>query len=119
MVVIRKDITDAWLRCLQMKEGQIEDGSAAWQAMSAADRTKRTRAAAEAKLKLKSPNFFVSRTRLCLRNLPHQISEKALKDLIIAAVGPSARLSTDTRPSILHNKKRSTPHVMPGSVSVA
>ena len=87
-VVIRKDIIDAWLRCLQMKEGQIEDGSAAWQAMSAADRTKRTRAAAEAKLKLKSPNFFVSRTRLCLRNLPHQISEKALKDLIIAAVGP-------------------------------
>ena len=80
--------SNAWLQCLQMKEGQIEDGSAAWQAMSAADRTKRTRAAVEAKLKLKSPNFFVSRTRLCLRNLPHQISEKALKDLIIAAVGP-------------------------------
>ena len=69
-----------------MKEGQIEEGSAAWQAMSAADRTKRKRAAAESKTKLKSPNFFVSRTRLCLRNLPHQISEKALKDLVVAAV---------------------------------
>ena len=70
----------------QMKEGQIEEGSAAWEAMSAADRTKRKRAAAESKTKLKSPNFFVSRTRLCLRNLPHQISEKALKDLVVAAV---------------------------------
>ena len=70
-----------------MKEGQIEEGSAAWEAMSAADRTKRKRAAAESRTKLKSPNFFVSRTRLCLRNLPHQISEKALKDLVIAAVG--------------------------------
>ena len=55
--------------------------------MSAADQTKRKRAAAESKMKLKSPNFFVSRTRLCLRNLPHQISEKALKDLVVAAVG--------------------------------
>lgn len=72
--------------CLQMKEGQIEEGSTAWQAMSAADQTKRKRAAAEARTKLKSPNFFVSRTRLCLRNLPHQISDKALKDLVIAAV---------------------------------
>jgi len=56
--------------------------------MSVADRTKRKRAAAESKTKLKSPNFFVSRTRLCLRNLPHQISEKTLKDLVIAAVSP-------------------------------
>ena len=69
-----------------MKEGLIEEGSAPWQAMSAADQTKRRRAAAEARTKLKSPNFFVSRTRLCLRNLPHQISEKALKDLVVAAV---------------------------------
>ncbi len=71
-----------------MKEGLIEEGSPAWQAMSAADQTKRKRAAAEARTKLKSPNFFVSRTRLCLRNLPHQISEKALKDLVVTAVSP-------------------------------
>ena len=76
------------LSLVQMKEGLIEEGSQAWQAMSAADQTKRKRAAAEAKTKLKSPNFFVSRTRLCLRNLSHQISEKALKDLVVAAVGP-------------------------------
>lgn len=72
----------------QLKEGQIEEGSPAWQAMSAADRTKRKRAAAEARTKLKSPNFFLSRTRLCLRNLPAKLSEKALKDLVLAAVSP-------------------------------
>ncbi|BDA47944.1 probable RNA-binding protein 28 [Coccomyxa sp. Obi] len=69
-----------------LKEGQIEEGSPAWQAMSAADRAKRKRAAAEARTKLKSPNFFLSRTRLCLRNLPAKLSEKALKDLVLAAV---------------------------------
>lgn len=74
--------------CAQLKEGQIEEGSPAWQAMSAADRTKRKRAAAEAKTKLKSPNFFVSKTRLCLRNLPPKLTEKALKDLVTAAVSP-------------------------------
>ncbi|CAL5229018.1 g12263 [Coccomyxa viridis] len=79
-----------------MKEGQIEEGSAAWQAMSAADQTKRKRAAAESRTKLKSPNFFVSHTRLCLRNLPHQISEKALKDLVIAAVKERASKAEPT-----------------------
>jgi hypothetical protein len=74
--------------CPQLKEGQIEEGSPAWEAMSAADRSKRKRAAAEARTKLKSPNFFLSRTRLCLRNLPLNLSEKALKDLVIAAVRP-------------------------------
>ncbi len=74
--------------CAQLKEGQIEEGSPAWQAMSVADRAKRKRTAAEARTKLKSPNFFLSRTRLCLRNLPAKLSEKALKDLVLAAVSP-------------------------------
>ncbi|KAK9907300.1 hypothetical protein WJX75_001025 [Coccomyxa subellipsoidea] len=69
-----------------LKEGQIEEGSPAWQAMSVADRAKRKRAAGEARTKLKSPNYFLSRTRLCLRNLPAKLNEKALKDLVLAAV---------------------------------
>lgn len=77
---------------MQLKEGQIEEGSPAWQAMSAADRTKRKRAAAEARTKLKSPNYFLSRTRLCLRNLPPKLSEKGLKDLVLAAVSPHRTL---------------------------
>jgi nucleolar protein 4 len=59
--------------------------------MSAADRTKRRRAAVELRSKLKSPNFFVSRTRLCLRNLPYTLDEKQLKQLLVAAVRPRPR----------------------------
>ncbi|KAK9842211.1 hypothetical protein WJX81_000775 [Elliptochloris bilobata] len=68
------------------KEGAIEEDSPAWAAMSGADRTKRRRAAAELQTKLKSPNFFVSRTRLCVRNLPYSLDEKQLKELLVAAV---------------------------------
>ncbi len=70
----------------QAKEGVIEEGSPAWAAMSGADRTKRRRAAMELQSKLKSPNFFVSRTRLCVRNLPYSLDEKQLKELLVAAV---------------------------------
>ena len=58
--------------------------------MSGADRTKRRRAADEMQTKLKSPNFFVSRTRLCVRNLPYSLDEKQLKELLVAAVRASS-----------------------------
>jgi nucleolar protein 4 len=68
------------------KEGAIEPGSAAWEALSPADRALRARAAAETRTKLKSPNFAVSRTRLCLRNLPFSVDEASLKPLLLKAV---------------------------------
>ena len=68
----------------------IQEGSPAWAAMSSADRTKRRRAADELQTKLKSPNFFVSRTRLCVRNLPYSLEEKQLKELLVAAVRASS-----------------------------
>eukprot|EP00884_Botryococcus_braunii_P019055 jgi/Botrbrau1/5833/Bobra.0366s0015.1 len=68
------------------KEGRIEEGSPAWQAMSAEDRKRRQRAAQEMASKLRSPNFFVSRTRLCIRNIPYALDEKALKQLVLDAV---------------------------------
>jgi len=68
------------------KEGAIEPGSPAWEALPAADRALRARAAAEVRTKLKSPNFSVSRTRLCLRNLPFTVDEAALKPLLVKAV---------------------------------
>ena len=71
---------------VQAKEGQIAEESAAWQDMSKRDREKRKRADAEKATKLRSPNFFVSPTRLCLRNLPYSMDEKALKQLLLAAV---------------------------------
>lgn len=68
------------------REGRIEQGSEAWKALSPADRATRERAAADAKTKLKSPNFAVSRTRLCLRNLPFNVDEATLRPLLLEAV---------------------------------
>lgn len=42
--------------------------------------------AEEKKLKLKSPNFVVSDTRLSVRNVPLAWTEKQLKEAFIAAV---------------------------------
>lgn len=70
----------------QAREGAIEEASAAWNALSAADQARRKQAAQDKAAKLKSPNFFVSRTRLSLRNLPKTLDEAALKTLLVAAV---------------------------------
>ena len=75
-----------WLHWQQAKEGTIEEGSTAWDNMSVTDRSKRKRAAEEKNLKLRSPNFSVSRTRLSVRNLPFTLQEKDLKQLFITAV---------------------------------
>ena len=135
------------------KEGQIAEGSPAWEDMPAGDRAKRKRAAGgwaagwsgaserhyalrcslcpnsylialspsstllnavclflpppacpclplpapaclpaeEKKLKLKSPNFVVSDTRLSVRNLPLSWTERQLKQAFIAAVSQGGR----------------------------
>lgn len=49
----------------------------------------------EKDLKLRSPNFVVSRTRLCLHNLPAAVDEKALRQHVTKAV--RLRLSPSTR----------------------
>ena len=46
-----------------------------------ADMAKRTKAYAEKKAKLANPNFYVSKTRLCVRNLPTAVDEGKLKGL--------------------------------------
>jgi len=51
-------------------EGLITRNSPAADGLSDADLKKREKTLAETKAKLKNPNFFVSRTRLCVRNLP-------------------------------------------------
>ena len=79
----------ALLLCLQAKEGLIQENSPAWIDMSRADQEKRSRASREMEAKLRSPNFFVSKTRLCLRNLPRAMGEKELKQLLIKAVSQS------------------------------
>lgn len=70
----------------QAREGAIEEGSSAWNDLSKGDKEKRLRASKEKALKLRSPNYFVSATRLSLRNLPYSLDEKALKALLTDAV---------------------------------
>ena len=75
---------------MQAREGAIEEGSPAWEALSVGDRGKRKRAAEEKNLKLRSPNFSVSRTRLSLRNIPQSLDERGVKQLFMAAVSSSS-----------------------------
>lgn len=59
--------------------------------LSKADMTKRSKAYAEKKAKLANPNFYVSKTRLCVRNLPTSVDEGRLKALCQhTASGPAS-----------------------------
>lgn len=73
---------------VQAQEGTIDQQSQAWSQMSKPDQMKRLRAGQEKATKLKSPNFFISTTRLSIRNLPGSVDEKTLKELLLAAVSP-------------------------------
>lgn len=54
---------------------------------------KRTKAYAEKKAKLANPNYYVSRTRLCVRNLPTSVDEKRLRGVFQhAAATTSAKV---------------------------
>lgn len=83
------------------QEGLILEGSAAWNQLSNSDKAKRARAAQESSLKLKSPNFAVSRTRLNVRNVPKSWDETRLKQLFVKAVKTRA---TKENPKVVQVK---------------
>ena len=83
------------------KEGQIHEEGPAARGVSKADVEKRRRAAAEQALKLKNPNFFISKTRLQVRNVPLDVDGKALKKIFIDAV---KRRATRANPRVMHAK---------------
>lgn len=58
-----------------------DHGAAKGQAMSEADKEKRQRAQTEKRKKLQNPLFFVSGTRLSIRNLSKTITDKELREL--------------------------------------
>ncbi|XP_016511055.2 uncharacterized protein LOC107828288 [Nicotiana tabacum] len=68
------------------KEGLIVEGTPAAAGVSVSDMSKRKGLQEKKMIKLKSPNFHVSRTRLIVYNLPKSMSEKQLKTLCIDAV---------------------------------
>jgi len=83
------------------KEGLIPEDSAAWEALSASDKAKRKRGVEEARTKLRSPNFCVSKTRLNVRNVPRSWDEKKIKAMFIAAVKERA---TKANPKVVQVK---------------
>ncbi|KAM3291760.1 RNA-binding protein 28 [Capsicum chacoense] len=68
------------------KEGLILEGTPAAEGVSVSDMSKRKGLQEKKMIKLKSPNFHVSRTRLIIYNLPKSMTEKQLKTLCIDAV---------------------------------
>ncbi|VFR00940.1 unnamed protein product [Cuscuta campestris] len=68
------------------KEGLILEGTPAAEGISTSDMSKRKILHDKKMVKLKSPNFHVSRTRLIMYNLPKSMTEKELKKLCLDAV---------------------------------
>lgn len=83
------------------QEGDIHEASAAADGVSKSDIEKRRRSNEERQLKLKNPNYFISRTRLSVRNIPPEVDSKALKKMFLEAVQNRA---TQAVPKILHAK---------------
>ncbi|KAK9942660.1 hypothetical protein M0R45_008313 [Rubus argutus] len=78
---------DVDLRNLYLaKEGLILEGTPAAEGVSANDMSKRRMLESSKAMKLKSPNFHVSKTRIVIYNLPKSMTEKQLKNLCMDAV---------------------------------
>uniref|UniRef100_A0A8C3VWR9 RNA binding motif protein 28 n=1 Tax=Catagonus wagneri TaxID=51154 RepID=A0A8C3VWR9_9CETA len=69
------------------REGLIRAGTKAAEGVSAADMAKRERFELLKHQKLKDQNIFVSRTRLCLHNLPKAVDDKQLRKLLLSSTG--------------------------------
>ena len=82
-------------------EGAIHEEGPASQGVSQGDIMKRRRAKEEQALKLKNPNFFISKTRLQVRNVPPEVDQKELKKIFLEAVKKRA---TQANPRVMHAK---------------
>ncbi|KAJ8262127.1 hypothetical protein GJAV_G00162570 [Gymnothorax javanicus] len=69
------------------REGMIRAGTKAAEGVPAADLARRARFEELKRVKLRDINVFVSRTRLCIHNLPKSTDSKQLKALCLKAVG--------------------------------
>ncbi|XP_018412571.1 PREDICTED: RNA-binding protein 28 [Nanorana parkeri] len=69
------------------REGLIRAGTKAADGLSAEDLAKRTRFEEIKRQKLKSQNIFVSKTRLCVHNIPKSVDDKKLREFFLSAAG--------------------------------
>jgi nucleolar protein 4 len=82
-------------------EGQVHEEGPAARGVSQTDIQKRRRAKEEQAMKLKNPNFFISKTRLQVRNVPLEMDQKQLKRVFFDAVKQRA---TQANPRVTHAK---------------
>ncbi|XP_051817168.1 RNA-binding protein 28 isoform X4 [Antechinus flavipes] len=82
------------------REGLIRAGTKAAEGLSVADITKRERFELLKHKKLKDQNIFVSKTRLCLHNLPKAVDDKRLRRLVLTAVGGGRGIRLKERPIV-------------------
>uniref|UniRef100_A0A3B3D9V2 RNA binding motif protein 28 n=1 Tax=Oryzias melastigma TaxID=30732 RepID=A0A3B3D9V2_ORYME len=68
------------------REGLIRSGTKAAEGVSEADMAKRTRFEEMKRAKLRDISVFVSKTRLCIHNLPKSVDNKKLRALCLQAV---------------------------------
>nr|XP_048678025.1 RNA-binding protein 28 isoform X1 [Caretta caretta] len=69
------------------REGLIRAGTQAAEGVSTTDMAKRARFEELKRQKLKDQNIFVSRTRLCVHNLPKALDDQQLRQLLLHAAG--------------------------------
>ncbi|XP_064417189.1 RNA-binding protein 28 [Latimeria chalumnae] len=69
------------------REGMVRAGTKAAEGLSAADLAKRARFEEVNRQKLKDIHVFVSKTRLCVHNLPRAVDNKQLRALLLKSAG--------------------------------
>ncbi|KAM9311780.1 RNA-binding protein 28 [Gastrophryne carolinensis] len=69
------------------REGLIRAGTKAAEGLTAEDLAKRARFEEIKRQKLRSQNIFVSKTRLCVHNIPKSVDDKQLRQLFLSAAG--------------------------------
>ncbi|XP_071357082.1 RNA-binding protein 28 isoform X2 [Trachinotus anak] len=86
------------------REGLIRAGTKAAEGVPEADMIKRTRFEEIKRTKLRDLNVFVSKTRLCVHNLPKSVDNKKLKALCLQAIkGSKGVRITECR--VMYDKK--------------
>ncbi|XP_063304410.1 RNA-binding protein 28 [Pelobates fuscus] len=69
------------------REGMIREGTKPAEGVSAEDLAKRARFEETKRQKLKLQHIFVSKTRLCVHNIPKSVDDKKLRQLFLKAAG--------------------------------
>ncbi|XP_017260996.1 RNA-binding protein 28 isoform X2 [Kryptolebias marmoratus] len=86
------------------REGLIRAGTKAAEGVSELDMTKRARFESVKRAKLRDISVFVSKTRLCVHNLPKSVDNKKLKALCLQALKGVKRLQI-TECRVMYDRK--------------